>query len=86
MLWPLAACEVLLFLLSAFFSGAETLLFSLSESQRSRIRSRSAGNDRLIARCMDDQAMLLSTLLVGNTLVNFAVATIGYHLFTALAP
>ena len=86
MLWPLAACEVLLFLLSAFFSGAETLLFSLSESQRSRIRSRSAGNDRLIARCMDDQAMLLSTLLVGNTLVNFAVATIGYHLFTAFAP
>jgi len=75
-----------LFLLSAFFSGAETILFSLTPSQRSRIRSRSAKNDRRLERCLEDSARCLSTLLVGNTLVNFAIATIGYMLFSRVFP
>ena len=75
-----------LFLLSASFSGSETILFSLTGVQRSRIRSRSRRADEAIARCVEDSAMLLSTLLVGNTLVNFAIATIGYGLFDAAFP
>lgn len=86
MLWLLAASEVFLFALSAFFSGAETLLFSLTDAQRARIRSRNIRADRRIARCMGDSAMLLSTLLVGNTLVNFAIATVGYLLFDRAFP
>lgn len=80
------AVLALLFCLSAFFSGSETILFSLTGVQRSRIRSRSAKADEAIAKCVDDSAMLLSTLLVGNTLVNFAIATIGYGVFTELFP
>lgn len=72
-----------LFALSAFFSGSETILFSLTGAQRARIRAKSAAADRAIARCVDDSAMLLSTLLVGNTFVNFAIATLGYALFDA---
>ena len=75
-----------LFLLSAFFSGSETILFSLTGVQRSRIRSRSRTADDAIAKCLGDSAMLLSTLLVGNTLVNFAIATVGYGLFARLFP
>ncbi len=75
-----------LFLLSAFFSGAETILFSLTDSQRSRIRERSPKADARIARCVGDSAMLLSTLLVGNTLVNFAIATLGYNIFADAFP
>ncbi len=77
---------LLLFLLSASFSGSETILFSLTGVQRSRIRSRSKRADAAISRCVDDSAMLLSTLLVGNTIVNFAIATIGYGLFSSAFP
>ena len=75
-----------LFLLSAFFSGAETVLFSLTGAQRERIRAKSAAADALIARCLADKAVLFSTLLVGNTLVNFAISTIGFHFFRAHVP
>ena len=70
-----------LFALSAFFSGAETVLFSLTGAQRARIKSRSEKADELIGRCLSDKAVLLSTLLVANTFVNFLISTIGYRLF-----
>lgn len=75
-----------LFFLSAFFSGSETVLFSLTGAQRARIRSRSTRADARIGKCLDDKAMLFSTLLVGNTFVNFAISTIGYRLFSAYIP
>lgn len=77
---------ILLFLLSAFFSSAETVLFSLTGGQRARIKARSARADRLIAKCLGDKAVLFSTLLVGNTFVNFALATLGYRLFARWYP
>ena len=77
---------VALFLLSAFFSGAETILFTLTDAQRARIRAKDATADGLIQRCVGDSAMLLSTLIVGNTLVNFAIATLGYRLFDRAFP
>lgn len=73
-------------LLSAFFSSAETVLFSLTGAQRARIRARNPRADRKIGRCLSDQAVLFSTLLVGNTFVNFAVATIGYRLLSRWFP
>ncbi len=76
----------LLVCLSAFFSGSETILFSLTPVQRARIRARSQRADAAIGKCLEDSAMLLSTLLVGNTFVNFAIATIGYWLLTRLFP
>lgn len=75
-----------LFLLSAFFSGAETILFSLTDAQRARIRAKDAAADGRIQQCVGDSAMLLSTLIVGNTLVNFAIATLGYGLFDEAFP
>ncbi len=70
--------------LSAFFSGSETVLFSLTASQRARIKARSAKADARIARCLADKAVLFSTLLVGNTFVNFILSTVGYCLFDNL--
>ena len=75
-----------LFALSFFFSGSETILFSLTPQQRRRIEERDAAAGALVAECLADSALLLSTLLVGNTLVNFAIATIGYGLFAAWIP
>ena len=82
----LLAVLAVLVVLSAFFSGSETILFSLTSVQRSRIRARDARADARIARCVDDSALLLATLLVGNTIVNFAIATIGYKLFSGAFP
>ena len=73
-----------LFVLSAFFSSAETVLFSLTGAQRARIKARSEKADRLIGRCLADKAVLFSTLLVGNTFVNFAIATIGFRMFARM--
>ena len=76
----------ILFALSAFFSGSETVLFSLTPSQRARIRAKGGKTDERIGKCLADQAILFSTLLVGNTFVNFAISTIGYRLFHAYIP
>ena len=80
------ALLALLFILSAFFSGAETILFSLTPTQRARIRERSAKSDARVEECLSDSAKSLSTLLVGNTLVNFAIATLGYVTMDRLFP
>jgi len=75
-----------LFALSFFFSGSETVLFSLTSVQRQRLREKDAAAEALVGDCLKDSARLLSTLLVGNTLVNFAIATIGYRLFERWMP
>ena len=77
---------IVLLALSAFFSSAETVLFSLTGAQRARIKERSPRTDALISGALEDKAILFSTLLVGNTFVNFAIATIGYHLFAKWLP
>lgn len=75
-----------LFALSAFFSSAETVLFSLTGAQRARIKARNPVADVRIGRCLKDQAALFSTLLVGNTFVNFAISTLGYYLLSGWIP
>lgn len=80
------AALVVLFLLSAFFSSAETVLFSLTGAQRARIKAKSPAADERIGRCLSDKAVLFSTLLVGNTFVNFAVSTLGYILMSRWWP
>jgi len=77
---------LIFFALSFFFSGSETVLFSLSDVQRQRLREKDAAAEALVGACLADSSRLLSTLLVGNTLVNFAIATIGYRLFEDWIP
>ena len=77
---------LVLFLLSAFFSGSETVLFSLSPIQVQRIRNRNAVAGSRLETLLGDPAMILSTLLVGNTLINFAIASVGYMVIDSLVP
>jgi len=76
----------LLFLLSAFFSGCETVLFSLSPIQVQQLRERNQAAGQRVEKLMASPAMILSTLLVGNTLVNFAIATLGYLAMAQVLP
>ncbi|HUR62273.1 MAG TPA: hemolysin family protein [Candidatus Thermoplasmatota archaeon] len=86
---PEAAALVLLFALSAFFSMSETAMIGVNRHQ---VRQRaSAGSRRanLVDRMLDEPERVLSTVLVGNTIVNITAAALGTHiaaqLFTSFA-
>jgi len=67
--WQLLALGGLL-VGSAFFSGSETALFSLSRGQVHRLRRHSAG--RFVAGLMGRPRRTLNMLLLGNMIVNVA--------------
>lgn len=71
----LAGLGLLLFL-SAFFSGSETALFSLSKTQRERFRQGTVRSGMIAARLLDTPRKLLITILVGNMFVNVAAASL----------
>ncbi|MCK5850776.1 MAG: HlyC/CorC family transporter [Kiritimatiellae bacterium] len=73
-------CVALLVLLicSAFFSSAETAFFSLNPLQIQHIRASDPESANRIKRMLDLPTQLLSTILIGNTLVNVTTAGLGF--------
>src|ERR1035437_4252086 len=70
---------VVLLLVSALFSGAETVLFSLSRHDRARMKKSANRLERLVAALMDDPRSVLTTLLMGNmtcNIVNYVTCAI----------
>lgn len=78
-----AVALVLLVAASAFFSGAETALFSLDALQLRDLRERGGAAARAAALMAAPQR-LLSTLLIGNTLVNVVIASLAYSIVRAI--
>ena len=68
---PLGVTVAILILLSAFFSGSETALFSLSRSVIEEM-GRGGRRQRLVSGLLKSPRMLLVTILFGNLLVNIA--------------
>lgn len=68
-IWQLLALGGLL-IGSAFFSGSETALFSLSRGRIRRLRGHSTG--RFVAKLMNRPRRTLNMLLLGNMIVNVA--------------
>lgn len=66
----------LLLFLSAFFSISETALFSLSEARIERLRRSKGKADKFVAKLLDNPRRLLITILIGNTIVNSASASV----------
>jgi putative hemolysin len=75
-----------LFMESALFSGAETALFSLNPILIHRIAQRRPRAAREIEAILSHPTRPLSTLLIGNTLVNIAAANVGFILANRLVP
>ena len=63
-----------LMLLSAFFSGSETALFSLSALDREALRQ--DGESRTMDRLLDHPRRVLASVLFGNELVNITLSTL----------
>lgn len=74
---------VLLLAASAFFSGSETALFSLNAEQVQSFE-RSGRRGRRLVALLKRPTELLSTLLIGNTIVNVIIATVGYSVISAI--
>ena len=75
---------VLLIAMSAYFSATETAFSSLNKI---RLKSKAeAGDSRaaLTLRMAEDYDRLLSTILIGNNIVNITATTVGTVLFTDL--
>ena len=64
----------LLLICSAFFSGSEAALFSLNTVQVERLRTRGGLVGRIIAALLQRPTNLIITFLVGNEIVNVALA------------
>jgi CBS domain containing-hemolysin-like protein len=67
--------------LSGFFSSAETALFSISRTRARLLAKSGLHSDRLIWKLKEDPHRLLTTILIGNNLVNIAASALA----TALA-
>ncbi len=63
---------LLLVLGSSFFSGTETALTALGDARARQLAERGGRRGRLLRLWLDHPERVLSTLLVGNTLVNIA--------------
>jgi len=75
----------ILLLLSGFFSSAETALFSISRAKARHIAKERGLTNALIKKMKDDPHRLLSTILIGNNLVNVAAAALATAITIGLA-
>ncbi|MDR7420846.1 MAG: hemolysin family protein [Armatimonadota bacterium] len=66
----------LLLLLSGFFSGAETTLFSANRLRLRTLKEDGNRSARVALELLEQPARLLSTILIGNNLVNTAAAVV----------
>lgn len=66
----LLICLAPLVLASGFFSGSETALFGMSQTERMRLARAGTLAGRAVEALMSHQRMLLITILLGNMVVN----------------
>lgn len=70
-----------LLLLSAFFSMAETALISLSKIRLRHLIAKGTKNANLVHKLISKPERLITSILVGNNLVNTAISVIGATIF-----
>ena len=79
-----------LLLLSGFFSGSETALFSLSEYQKEILVRRNEIKGTLTSSLLEKPRKLIITILLGNEFVNISISTVTagliIHLFDKETP
>ena len=71
----------LLFNLSAFFSGSESAFFSIDELSLKKLRKQEHVLASLMLRLLEKREKLLTTILLGNEVVNVAISSVSAALF-----
>ena len=82
----LSAVFLLLLAGSAFCSSAETAYFSIDPIQLRRIGEKHPATAERLRAILAAPTRLLSTILIGNTLVNIALSNVGYLLAERWTP
>ena len=77
---------VLLLGCSAFFSSAETALFALNPIHIHRIGRRHPASAERLRDLLARPSSLLSTILIGNTIVNVTASALGFMVAESLMP
>ena len=70
-----------LILMSAYFSATETAFSTFNKTKMKTLAENGNATAALVCRLADDYDRLLSTILIGNNIVNIALASIGTILF-----
>lgn len=77
---------LILLVLSGFFSSAETALFSISKTRARHIAKQEGKSYSLILRMKNDPHRLLSTILIGNNVVNVGAAALATSIVIGILP
>jgi len=77
---------ILLLFLSGFFSSSETALFSISQTKARYLAKSGSKTFKLIAQMKEDPHRLLSTILVGNNIVNVGASALATSVTIQIIP
>lgn len=69
-------------LLSAFFSSSETAITSVNKFKLRQLEEKNVKNASLLRKLVDDSQNTITTILVGNNIVNIVTTTIAALFFT----
>lgn len=87
---PVLIAVSALLICSAFFSGSETAFFSINKLRMRSLREEGSVTGALIAQLMDHPGRLLTTILIGNMIVNTLTGVVlgarAEEFFRELAP
>ena len=72
--------------LSAFFSATETVFASVNKIKLEKKANQGGKNAKLANKLANNYPTLISTILIGNNLVNIAASSIATLMFTSLFP
>lgn len=86
MLFDQIVVLIVLLFLSGFFSSSETALFSISKAKAIHLAKEKGVINVLIKKMKDDPHRLLSTILIGNNLVNVAASAMATAITIGLVP
>jgi putative hemolysin len=75
---------IVLLFLSAFFAASEVALFSLSKVRLRRRKIKGAKPFKYIVKLLKDPGTFLTTVLVGNEIVNISISVVAAALFYSL--
>lgn len=75
---------IILLIGSGFFSASETALMSLSKIKMRHMEEDGLKGAKLVSTLIEDSNRLLTSILIGNNIVNIAATSITTSLFTAM--
>ncbi len=81
----ITAALIVLLIFSAFFSSTETAFTGFSQIRMKQL-AKTKKSARLALKMSENYNRLLSTLLIGNNIVNIAATTLATMLFVGLSP